>query len=95
MKNYACMGQNIYQKIHEIIETSEQLTHEEKRDFSELFAQTKEDALKPVLRLLEKEPDWVDRLYGNYKMKKEAMVTGSMDVWHDAIQKEREELEKA
>lgn len=87
------MGRNTYQKIHEIIETSD-LTKLEKRDFSELFAQTKEDALRPVLKLLETDPSWVEKLYANYKMKREAIVTGSMDAWHDAMEKEKEELEK-
>ena len=87
------MGRNVFQKIHEIIETSS-LTHEEKRDFTELFAQTKEAALKPVLKLLEKDPAWVEKLYSNYCAKKDAVITGNMDAWHDAIQKEKEELER-
>lgn len=87
------MGKNTYQKIEEIIESSA-LTKEEMRDFAELFAQTKEDALQPVLRLLKKDPMWVERLYTNYKMKEKAIVTGSMEAWHDAIQKEKEELER-
>tara|TARA_B100000745_G_C19861384_1_gene286625 strand:+ start:149 stop:415 length:267 start_codon:yes stop_codon:yes gene_type:complete len=86
------MGRNTFQQIHEIIETSKTLTNEEKREFSEVFAQTKENALKPVLKLLQKDPSWVDKLYTNYKMKKEAIVTGNMAAWHDAIQKEKEEL---
>ena len=89
------MGINTYQKIHAIIETSQKLTNEQKREFSEVFAQTKEEALKPVLKLLEKNPMWVDKLYANYKMKQEAVVTGSMEAWQDAIQKEKEELERA
>jgi len=87
------MEQNIFQRIEDIIENSK-LTKEEMRDFVDLFAQTKEDALKPVLRLLEKDPQWVERLYTNYKMKEEAVVTGSMEAWYDAIQKEKEELER-
>ncbi len=87
------MEKNTFQKIHEILEKSS-LDHEEIRDFTELFANTKEGALKPVLRLLEKDASWVERLYKNYKMKEDALVTGSMEAWHDAIQKEKEELEK-
>jgi exoribonuclease R len=87
------MGQNTFQKIHKIIERSETLTNEEKREFSEVFAQTKEEALKPVLKLMQKDSAWVETLYSNYKMKKEAVVTGNMDAWHDAIQKEKAELE--
>jgi len=87
------MDRNTFQKIHEIIEKSD-LSLEEKMDFTELFAQTKESALRPVLNLLEKDPSWVERLYTNYKIKEEALVTGNMEAWHDAIQKEKEELEK-
>ncbi len=87
------MDRNTFQKIHEIIEESD-LSLEEKMDFTELFAQTKEGALRPVLNLLEKDPSWVERLYANYKIKEEALVTGNMEAWHDAIQKEKEELEK-
>ena len=36
------MERNAFQKIHEIIETST-LLPEEKRDFTELFAQTKDE----------------------------------------------------
>ena len=88
------MGRNAFQKIHEIIEGSP-LSHEEKRDFTDLFAQTKEEALRPVLKVLEADPSLVEVLYQNYKMKREAIITGSMDAWHDAIQKEKEELERA
>lgn len=87
------MAQNTFQKIHEIIEKSK-LSHEEKRDFTELFAQTKEEALRPVLKLLETDIAWVDKLYHNYLQKREAMVTGNMDAWNDAIQKEKEEIER-
>lgn len=86
------MGKNTFQRIHEIIEVSE-LSHEEKRDFTELFAQTKEDALKPVLKLLEADVKWVEKLYANYLQKKEAVVTGNIDAWSDAIEAEKEEIE--
>ena len=88
------MTRNAFQKIHEIIETSS-LTHEEKRDFTELFAQTKEDALKPVLKLLEADSTWVEKLYRNYRAKREAITTGNMDAWKDAITREKEELQSA
>jgi len=87
------MEQNTFQKIHEVIEGSS-LSHEEKRDFTDLFAQTKEEALRPVLKLLEANPEWVEKLYANYLQKKEAMVTGNMDAWRDAIEKEKEEIER-
>ncbi|PCH91542.1 hypothetical protein COB18_00990 [Candidatus Kaiserbacteria bacterium] len=86
------MGQNTFQKIHEIIEKSN-LSNEEKRDFTELFAQTKESALRPVLTLLTNDPIWIEKLYKNYRAKKDAMVTGNMEAWKDAITKEKEELE--
>lgn len=88
------MGRNAYQKIHEIIEASTQLNSEEKREFSEVFAQTKEDALRPVLKLLEADATWVERLYANYKKKKEAIVTGNMDAWQDAIEQEKQHIER-
>jgi len=91
MEHCAYMSKNTFQKIHEIIETST-LTSEEKRDFSEVFAKTKEDALRPVLRLLNADSAWVEKLYTNYLRKKEAVITGNMDAWKDAIQKEKEEL---
>ena len=87
------MNRNAFQKIHEIIEAST-LTNEEKRDFTDFFAQTKDDALKPVLKMLEKDAAWVEKLYVNYRAKKDAMVTGNMDAWKDAIEKEKEELER-
>ncbi|MBL4644457.1 MAG: hypothetical protein JKX80_01165 [Candidatus Pacebacteria bacterium] len=87
------MDRNTFQKIHEIIEKS-QLSHEEKRDFTELFAQTKEEALRPVLKLLEVDAAWVGKLYKNYLQKKEAIITGNMDAWNDAIQNEKEEIER-
>ncbi len=87
------MDKNTFQKIHEIIEASS-LSNEEKRDFTELFAQTKEEALRPVLKLLEADAEWVGKLYTNYLQKKEAVVTGNMDAWNDAIQKEKEELKR-
>lgn len=85
------MGRNTFQKIHEIIESSS-LSHKEKLDFTDLFAQTKEDALKPVLTLLTADPSWVEKLYANYQMKKEAIITGNMAAWKDAIEKEKAEL---
>lgn len=88
------MERNAFQKIHEIIENSS-LTLEEKRDFTELFAQTKEDALKPVLKVLEANPALVAKLYENYRVKKDAIVTGSMAAWEDAVEREKEELENA
>lgn len=87
------MGRNTFQKIHEIIEKSS-LSNEEKREFSEVFAQTKEEALPPVLKMLESDIAWVEKLYRNYSIKKEAIVTGNMDAWNDAIQKEKEEIER-
>ena len=86
------MDQNTFREIHKIIESSG-LSVQEKREFTELFAQTKEAALKPVLTLLKQDSASVEKLYENYKMKKEAIVTGSMAAWQDAIEKEREELE--
>ena len=93
VKIYSYMGQNTFQKIHELIESSD-LTLDEKRDFSELFAQTKEAALRPVLRLLEEDPAWIETLYANYVMKRDAVVTGNMAAWQDAIEKEKETIEK-
>jgi len=87
------MQRNTFQKIHEHIEKSS-LTLEEKREFTEVFAQTKEEALRPVLKLIESDGAWVEKLYQNYVQKKEAVVTGNMDAWSDAIEKEREEIEK-
>ncbi len=87
------MDHNTFREIHKIIESSDLSVHE-KREFTELFAQTKEAALKPVLTLFTQDPAWVEKLYENYKMKKEAIVTGSMAAWQDAIEKEREELSK-
>lgn len=87
------MQRNTFQKIHELIEKSS-LTLEEKREFTEVFAQTKEEALRPVLKLIESDGAWVEKLYQNYVQKKEAVVTGNMDAWSDAIEKEREEIEK-
>lgn len=86
------MDRNTFQLIHEIIETSS-LTNEEKRDFTELFAKTKEEALRPVLKLLQADAAWVERLYANYCEKKHAMVTGNMAAWEDAIEKEKEALD--
>jgi len=85
------MEQNVFRKIHEIIEASS-LTVAQKREFTEFFAQTKESALIPVLKLLESDTGWVEKLYANYRMKKDAMVTGDMAAWQDAIEKEKEEL---
>lgn len=88
------MERNAFQKIHAIIETSS-LSLEEKRDFTELFAQTKEVALKPVLKVLEANPSLVAKLYANYCAKRDAVVTGNMAAWQDAMEKEKEELENA
>ena len=87
------MERNAFQKIHEIIESSS-LSLEEKRDFTELFAQTKETALKPVLKVLEANPALITKLYQNYRLKKDALVTGNMAAWEDAMEKEKEELER-
>lgn len=90
----SCMEENTYQQIQAIIDAS-RLGDIEKREFGEVFARTKEDALAPILALFEKDPSWVLKLYENYCQKKEAVVTGSMDAWKDVIQKEKEELEHA
>ena len=85
--------QNTFQKIRSIINASE-LDEGAKREFVEVFAQTREAALAPVLKLLESDALWVVKLYENYRMKKDAVVTGNMAAWHDVLAQERAELEK-
>ena len=85
------MSKNTYQKIHEIIEESS-LSLEQKREFSEVFAQTKEESLKPVYTFLKAHPDWVERLFENYRRKKEAVVTGDMSAWQEVIEQEKATL---
>lgn len=86
------MAPNTYQQIQAIIDAS-RLGDIEKREFGEVFARTKEDALEPILVLFKQDPAWVMKLYENYRQKKEAVVTGSMDAWKDVIDKEKQELE--
>jgi molybdopterin converting factor small subunit len=80
--------QNIFQRIKDVVEHSS-LSVLQQREFLLLFAQTKEQALKPVLDLLSKDSTWVEKLYENYEAKKHAIVTGSMDAWNDVVQKEQ------
>ncbi len=87
------MEKNTFQKVHEIIEQSS-LSLDAKREFSELFARTKESALMPVLSLFERDAEWVEKLYENYRKKKDAFVTGSIDTWKETIETQREALEK-
>lgn len=82
---------NVYQKIKEIIYSSD-LTEEQKKEFSELFARTKERPLLPVLRLFEKDKRWVKILYDNFNEKKQAFVTGSISHWKEIIKKEKETI---
>lgn len=86
--------QNTFQKIRSIINASE-LSTEAKHEFVEVFAQTREAALAPVLKLLESDASWVAKLYENYRVKKDAVVTGNMAAWQDVLAQERAELEKA
>lgn len=79
---------NIFQHIKNVIEHSS-LDALEQREFLLLFAQTKEDALKPVLTLFNQDGAWVEKLYQNYQAKKHAIVTGSMDAWKEVIEKEK------
>ena len=86
------MKQNTYQQIQAIIAES-RLGDIEKREFGEVFARTKEDALGPILELFRQDSEWVTKLYDNYRQKKDAVVTGSLDAWRDVIDKEKQELE--
>lgn len=85
------MEQNTFQKVQEIIEHSG-LSNEQKREFSELFARTKEEALVPVLKLFAEDSTWVLKLYNNYAQKREAFVTGNIDAWEAVIESERSAL---
>jgi hypothetical protein len=87
------MAQNIFQQIQAIIEDS-RLDDIQKREFGEVFARTKEDALAPVLEIFQEDPGWVEKLYKNYKEKKEAIVTGNLDAWREVIATEKRELEQ-
>tara|TARA_B100000745_G_scaffold290137_2_gene228819 strand:+ start:3528 stop:3794 length:267 start_codon:yes stop_codon:yes gene_type:complete len=87
------MKENIFQQIESYI-THSPLPTEKQRAFIELFAQTKEEALRPVLALMDKDSAWVERLYENYIQKKDALTTGNMDAWKDAIEKEKAEIER-
>lgn len=80
--------QNTFQQIKAMIEHSS-LSALQQREFLLLFAQTKEQALRPVLDLFAKDSTWVERLYENYQAKRHAIVTGSMDAWKDVVQKEQ------
>lgn len=79
---------NIFQHIKNVIQHSS-LSALEQREFLLLFAQTKEDALKPVLTLFNQDSAWVEKLYQNYQAKKHAIVTGSMDAWKEVIEQEK------
>lgn len=82
------LEQNIFQKIKDVIEHSS-LSVLEQREFLLLFAQTKEQALKPILDLFLTDAEWVERLHENYQEKKKAIITGSMDAWKEVIEKEK------
>ena len=84
--------ENTFQQIRELIEQSA-LSVEEQKEFVQLFAQTKEDALEPVYTLFKKDPEWIEVLYQNYAAKKKAMITGSMDAWKEVIAQEKNHIE--
>ena len=86
------METNTYQQIQAIIDES-RLGDIEKREFGDVFARTKEDALRPILVLFKQDSAWVLKLYENYHQKKDAVITGSLDAWKDVIDKEKQELE--
>ena len=82
---------NTYQKINEII-TESDLSKEEKWEFTGIFAKTNDEALKPVLKLLQSDKRWVRILFDNYQEKKKVLVTGNMDAWRDVVERQKEEL---
>jgi len=80
--------ENVYQQIRAVIAKSE-LTDTEQREFAEIFARTKEQPLKPVLKLFNTDPKWVQILFDNYKEKKRTLVTGSIKEWENVIHSEK------
>ena len=47
-----------------------------------------------LLNFLDVHPEWVEKLYYNYKQKKEVVVSGDHKKWQEIFDREKKDLEK-
>ncbi len=78
-------------KLQKIISDSK-LKEKDKRALTALFAKAKDEDLKIVLRLFEKNPEQIEIVNNIYKAKIEALKNKSQKAWRNILRQEYKSL---
>jgi hypothetical protein len=68
------------------------LAQNEKQLITDMFAEIADEALENIANLFEKSPDWVEKFYENYSMKKKANDTKDTNLWKEIVEQEKKYL---
>lgn len=79
------------EKIKELILKSD-LSLPEQDDLINLFADSENQDLGPILKLFAEDPLWINKINENYKTKRAAMVAGNAVLWQKIIEEEKSQL---
>jgi len=83
---------NIF-KIQQLLSASD-LTMRDRDDLMELFFKAEDNELKPVVKLFDKNPDWIKKISENYKAKRSAFANNNYNIWQNIFLEEENQLKE-
>lgn len=86
------MGTNL-QKITDLILKSD-ISPTEQDNLINLFIESNDQDLEPILKLFSEDPSWINKINENYKSKQAAMTTGDATLWQKIVEEEESQLKE-
>jgi hypothetical protein len=87
------MTKNAHEQLKEMVLVS-RIPFDEREQFAVALALLDEDTAALLLGLFESDPSWIEKMYENFKQKKNAIGNKDMDAWR-AIMRDEEDLLKS
>ncbi len=80
-----------FDKLKEIIKNSS-LSLSEQENFLDLFSKAGLKDLSAAVEVFNEKPEWIKKMYDNYKAKKRAIGERNINFWEEILKKEEEDL---
>jgi|GEM_PF-2478051 len=87
------MTKNVHEQLKEIVLAS-RIPFDEREQFAVALALLDEDTAALLLGLFESDSSWIEKMYENFKQKKNAIGNKDMDAWR-TIMRDEEDLLKS
>jgi|TARA_Y100000031_G_scaffold98799_1_gene108237 hypothetical protein len=82
---------NSLEKLKQILEGSK-LSSRDQKALVDLFSSAKDEELEPVIKLFSENPEWIEKISHNHKIKQEALKKSDANLWQKIIQEEESQL---